>query len=400
MPTRRPFGSVRKRINLYEASYWHDGRRHVAPTSFATKSDARAFLASVETDIRRGGWIDPWAGRMSVRELAGEWTASDPSKRESTTAREELTLRLHLFPVLGEHRIERVGPQDVQRLVNDWSTTYAPRTVKRNYEVVRAMFGYAVRNDWLARNPCRNVKLPVPDGTRRHDLTPEDVVRIASHVAPRYRPMIWIGATLGLRWSEVAGLRVGRLDLVGGKLSVVETIVRGIGGRNVFGPPKSRAGRRTMFMPGAIVTMLSAHFEQAGLTPAESDALVFTDEAGGPLRYSNWRRRVWLPAAKEADCEGAGFHDLRRLNATTLVVGGIDVKTAQVRLGHADPRMTLAIYASAPASVDRAAADVIGERFFGQNDTKSRSKPKAKKAKNLRAISAPSAPEGPGASDS
>ena len=132
--------------------------------------------------------------------------------------------------------------------------------------------------------------------------------------------MIWIGATLGLRWSEVAGLRVGRLDLVGGKLSVVETIVRGIGGRNVFGPPKSRAGKRTMFMPGAIVTMLSAHLEQAGLSPAERDALVFTDEAGGPLRYSNWRRRVWLPAAKEAECEGAGFHDLRRLNATTLVV--------------------------------------------------------------------------------
>ena len=400
MPARRPFGSVRKRINLYEASYWHDGRRHVAPTSFATKSDARAFLASVETDIRRGGWVDPWAGRMSVRELSQEWIASDPTKRESTTAREELTLRLHVFPVLGEQRIERVGPQDVQRLVNGWSTTYAPRTVKRNYEVVRAMFGYAVRNDWLARNPCRNVKLPLVDGTRRHDLTPEDVVRIASHVAVEYRPMIWIGATLGLRWSEVAGLRVGRLDLVDGKLSVVETIVRGIGGRNVFGPPKSRAGKRTMFMPAAIVTMLAAHIEQAGLTPAESDALVFTDEGGGPLRYSNWRRRVWLPAAKAAGCEGAGFHDLRRLNATTLVVGGIDVKTAQVRLGHADPRMTLAIYASAPASVDRAAADVIGERFFGQDGKKSRSKPKAKKSRNLRAISAPLAPEEPGAPDS
>lgn len=397
MPTRRPFGSVRQRGSLYEASYWHGGRRHVASTSFATKGDARAFLAGVETDIRRGAWIDRWAGRMSVKELADEWIASDPTKRESTTAREELTLRLHVFPVLGQQRIERVGPQDIQRLVNDWSTTYAPRTVKRNYEVVRAMFGYAVRNDWLARNPCRNVKLPLVDGTRRHDLTPEDVVRIASHVGVEYRPMIWIGATLGLRWSEVAGLRVGRLDLVGGKLSVVEAIVRGIGGRNVFGPPKSRAGKRTMFMPAAIVTMLSAHLERAGLTVQESDALVFTDEEGGPLRYSNWRRRVWLPAAKAAGCEGAGFHDLRRLNATTLVVGGIDVKTAQVRLGHADPRMTLAIYASAPASVDRAAADVIGERFFGQDGKKT---PARSKAENLRAISAPSVPEEPGASES
>src|ERR1700722_14955272 len=222
MPARRPFGSVRKRINLYEASYWHDGRRHVAPTSFATKSDARAFLASVETDIRRGGWVDPWAGRMSVRELAGEWTASDPTKRESTTAREELTLRLHVFPVLGEQRIERVGPQDVQRLVNGWSTTYAPRTVKRNYEVVRAMFGYAVRNDRLARNPCRNVKLPAVDTTRRFELTAADVAGIADAVPPEYRPMIWIGAVLGLRWSEVAALRVGRLRFAESRLTVAE----------------------------------------------------------------------------------------------------------------------------------------------------------------------------------
>jgi hypothetical protein len=80
-----------------------------------------------------------------------------------------------------------------------------------------------------------------------------------------------------------------------------------------------------------------------------------------------------------------------------LVVGGIDVKTAQVRLGHADPRMTLAMYASAPASVDRAAADVIGEWFFGPSGQKN---PARSKAKNLRAISAPSALEEPGASES
>jgi len=277
--------------------------------------------------------------------------------------------------------------------VNAWSTGHAPRTVKRNYEVIRAMFGYAERNDWLARNPCRNVKLPAVDGTRRYDLTPEDVARTASYVPVEFRPMIWIGAALGLRWSEVAGLRVGRLDLVAGRISVVETIVRGIGGRNVFGPPKSKAGNRTMFMPAAIVAMLSAHLEQAGLTVSDGDALVFTDDGGGPLRYSNWRRRVWLPAAKEAGCEGAGFHDLRRLNATTLVVGGIDVKTAQVRLGHADPRMTLAIYASAPAAIDKAAADAIGERFFGELCQKA---PGTKSPRQLRAN--PS--QEPGASES
>jgi hypothetical protein len=63
--------------------------------------------------------------------------------------------------------------------------------------------------------------------------------------------------------------------------------------------------------------------------------LIAANEPPGVLQP--WRVGL-APAAKEAGCEGAGFHDLRRLNATTLLVGGIDVKTAQVRLGHADPR--------------------------------------------------------------
>ncbi|HVA05527.1 MAG TPA: hypothetical protein VNG12_02180, partial [Acidimicrobiales bacterium] len=203
---RRHFGSVRQRGRRYEASYWHNGERHTASSSFATKGDALAYLSEVETVIRRGTWIDPSAGRMTARELAQEWVDADPTKRESTTAREELTLRLHILPTLGNLRIDQVGPQDVQHLVNGWSAGHAPRTVKRNYEVVRAMFGHAVRNEWLGRNPCRNVKLPTIDSTKRYDLTPEDVVRIASHLAIEYRPMIWIGAVLGLRWSEVAGL--------------------------------------------------------------------------------------------------------------------------------------------------------------------------------------------------
>jgi Phage integrase family len=55
-----------------------------------------------------------------------------------------------------------------------------------------------------------------------------------------------------------------------------------------------------------------------------------------------------------------GFHDLRRANATGLVSSGVDIRTAQSRLGHADVRMTLEIYARATNEADRAAAEAIG----------------------------------------
>jgi integrase len=93
---------------------------------------------------------------------------------------------------------------------------------------------------------------------------------------------------------------------------------------------------------------------------------------GLPIDYSNWRRRVWLPAVEAAGVAGVGFHDLRRTNATQLVLAGVDIKTVQTRLGHADPRLTLAVYAQAVHDADREAAARLDERFIGQADTTAR----------------------------
>lgn len=49
------------------------------------------------------------------------------------------------------------------------------------------------------------------------------------------------------------------------------------------------------------------------------------------------------------------------MSATALIAGGVDVRTAQTRLGHSSPTVTLGIYARATAEGDRRAAEVIGE---------------------------------------
>jgi integrase len=67
---------------------------------------------------------------------------------------------------------------------------------------------------------------------------------------------------------------------------------------------------------------------------------------------------------KAAGLDGLNFHDLRRTNATAMVAEGVDVKTAQARLGHSDPRLTLAIYAQATTEGDRAAATKLGTRLM------------------------------------
>jgi integrase len=146
--------------------------------------------------------------------------------------------------------------------------------------------------------------------------------------------------------------------------------------------PKSAAGRRSFAVPAPLMAMLSDHLASRGLTGADVDAFVFVAPGGGPLHYSNWLRRVWHPACVAAGLGqlvevevsdrvryvGLGFHDLRRANATALVAEGVDLKTAQARLGHSNPRLTLGLYAQATEAADRSAADRLGSWFLGVDD--------------------------------
>jgi integrase len=96
-----------------------------------------------------------------------------------------------------------------------------------------------------------------------------------------------------------------------------------------------------MAVPPALMALLSEHLASQGLTGADPDAFAFSAPQGGHLDYAHWRRRVWEPATAAAGLEGLAFRDLRRANATGMVLDGIDLKTAQTRLGHSDPRPDL-----------------------------------------------------------
>jgi integrase len=152
-----------------------------------------------------------------------------------------------------------------------------------------------------ATSSCRKS----PDGTRRTSCS-EDVGALDAAIDERYRPMVWIGALLGLRWGEDAGLRFGRIDLLGRLLSVTEIVTRDAHGGSVVGPPQSVAGIRTLSMPRKLAGVLAEHFAGLGLMGSDTDSYVFEAPGGGPLSYSSFRRRIWQPAISAAGLEGVG----------------------------------------------------------------------------------------------
>ena len=355
--------STEARGNRYDVRY-RTPIGTVRTRTFRTRKDATRFANTVEADLLRGAWVDPRSGARTLEDLATEWITSSPSKRPSTLATERSHLRVHLIPALGATAINRITKRDVQMLVNTWSKRRSARTVRRIFGTLNAICNYAVDHEILVRSPTRGVKLPTVIPKTRRLPTPEELAALADELGPDYAPLVYLGAVLGLRWGECAGLRVGRIDFDRSTLTVAEQITRGEHGEPRSGPPKSGAGNRTLSVPAPLVDLLAAHLTRRGLTSADTDEFVLAMPEGGPLVYQNFRNRQWLPACRAVGLDGLGFHDLRRLNATGLVMEGVDIKTAQSRLGHSDPRLTLAVYAQSTTDADRAAADRLGTRFM------------------------------------
>jgi site-specific recombinase XerD len=87
-------------------------------------------------------------------------------------------------------------------------------------------------------------------------------------------------------------------------------------------------------------------FEQLAdhVVSLDARALVFTTSSGAPLRSSNFRQRIWLPATDACGLAGLRVHDLRHTAASLAVKSGANPKVVQQLLGHAFA-MTLDVYA-------------------------------------------------------
>lgn len=268
----------------------------------------------------------------------------------------------HLLPLLGEQKLISISQSAIQSLVNEWTRSdLAARTVRRHYAVVKAIFSFAVRSDFMGRSPCRTINLPRVTDEFRHQLTVDDIERVAQAVGPRYSLMIYLGAVLGMRWGEVAGTKVRSINSENATLTVREQVVLSRGGGSELGPPKSRAGIRVLSIPEPLMLLIREHVESLG---RGTEDLLFTTENGSMLNYSNWHQRIWSPARHDTGLDEIGFHDLRRANATALVAGGVDVKTTQTRLGHSDSRLTLEVYAQATTAGDRRASEVAANELL------------------------------------
>ncbi|MDQ4119673.1 MAG: site-specific integrase [Actinomycetota bacterium] len=375
-------------------AYFRDPAGKQRSKTFRLKKDAAAFLAEVETSKSRGAYVSPHGARVRFVDHTAEWMATWNTEI-TTAARDRSIMGNHVLPRWGDTPLGRIDHLSLQAWVSDLGRRRSRATVVEALRLASAVLRSAVRNRLIPFNPADDVRVP-RSRTRDTDeriISREDLRgRLLPVVPERYRALVATAAGAGLRWGEVVGLRRDVVDLDRARLTVIRTVVE-VSGRTAFKPfPKSRAGRRTIPLPGWLLPIIREHLAR---WPTPDTAPVFANEVGAPLLRTSFRSRIWRPSlvragllgavveladgfeAQWADADGvkhtewfktetgavnhvarnqAGglrFHDLRHSYATWLVDDGVPPNMVQRVLGHEHASTTLDLYTRRTDDTDR-----------------------------------------------
>lgn len=367
--------SVSKRSNGKWRARYRDpsGREHAR--HFDRKVDAQRWLDEVTASLVTGQYVAPDAGKVTFRDYAERWRAAQVH-RPSTAEHVERTLRRRAYPAFGDQPLDAIQPSDVQAWVKGLSLSLAPATVAVAHGIVAGVFNAAVHDRRVVRSPCESTRLPEVHHDPVEPLSTDAVRALEDAMPERYRALVTLAASTGVRQGEALGMTVDRSGLsppsVMPTLRVDRQLVSVESESPYLGPPKRRASRRELPLPRVAVEALSAHLAAFPPEPAEivsrdgggrawteTVELVFTTRAGEPVRRKRFADVMRAAVAHAGLPKTTTFHDLRHYYASLLIRHGESVKVVQSRLGHATAAETLDTYSHLwPDSEDRTRAAV------------------------------------------
>lgn len=323
------------RVRWYVRYRSPDGKQ--TTKTFDRKVDATNYLTGVESTKLTGSYIDPTRARLTVGDWAQRWIDSQADLKPSTKERYAGILRAHVIPRWEHIRLADVSHADVQTWVTELSQSAAPATVRKIHRVLSLILAFAVKDGRLVRNVAEGVSLPrVVSGDRRY-LDHAQVAALADKCGDEYRLVVLFLAYTGVRFGEMAALRVGRVDFLRRRALVAEsvTVVKGV---MTWGTPKGHE-RREVPIPRFLIEELSRH-----VAGKESDDLVFLGMRGAVMRSQTFQRAALTEAALAIGVAGLHPHELRHTAASLAIASRADVKVVQQMLGHKSAVMTLDLY--------------------------------------------------------
>lgn len=317
-----------------------DGRER--SRTFRRKADAERFLATVETDKVRGTWVDPRLSRTSIEAFWHRQLLPHLISRIRPTTLDLYTMlwRRYLLSALGERPLGTITRLDIEEFVARLTAAgVGAPTVGAALRLLHRILEAAHSAGIIARNPASGVKAPSLPQQEMPFFTAAEVERLIVATPDFWRAFVLLAAWGGLRFGEIAALRIDRIDFLRRHVRIEETLTE-VNGTLRLGPTKTRA-KRVVTLPAFVIEAVAEHIRK---WPPKDDGFLFRSRDGGLPRRSNFRRRVWHLALEAAGLPQIRFHDLRHTAAALAIAAGAHPKALQARLGHSSITTTLDRY--------------------------------------------------------
>lgn len=282
-------------------------------------------------------------------------------------------LRTRILPHLGTIPLRDLTPAHIRA----WHATLAPHYSPTSINAAHVLLSTALRAavDWelVPRNAASRVTPPrvavnIPD-----PWLPEQVrAFLLASEGHRHETLYRVLLSTGVRIGEVLSLRWRDVDLHGRQVTITRTITRSIDRGTVFSAtPKTPSGRRTIPLTDTTVTLLERHHDRQLFARRMMDDrwqdhdLVFAGRHGNPLSAPPIRSQ-FERLLETAGLPRVRLHDLRHTAATLMLAQGTPVHVVARILGHADPAITLRMYAHYLPAFGRDAIDSLEHLFVAR----------------------------------
>lgn len=382
-------GNEKYRLRVSNGFDSNGKRKYFSKTvSCSSKREAEKELAKFITSIEGGCTYS--AKKVTLNEFSNQWleTYVKPNLAPTTHQGYEEKLNKHILPYLGNKRLDKIKPLDLDNLYNFLLTkptnrkdkdgnykTLSPASVHRVHEILSSIFSNALRWDFVPYNPCTKVVQPKYRNTKMtcyDEETSKRLINALLQKAPiKYKCFVILAILTGFRRGELVGLHWDDIDFKNHKISVKRSAYYLSGQPTSEKDPKTDLSTRTIAVPSICFDLLKQwRCEQSkmklalGMSWKGSENIFTTNYGGimnpatGPKWFSSFLAKNNFPHIR--------FHDLRHTFATLLVNNNVDVKTVSHKLGHASTNTTLKFYVHDLESTDKASAELLENLLIKQ----------------------------------
>lgn len=359
--------------------YGPTGERIRKKVSGKTRAEVVEKVRKIREGIAKGLPVPD--DKITVGAFLDRWLSTLPGHvADSTLDDYEDTVRLHLKPGLGRHRLTALTVAHVDALWQAKRATHKPNSVRIMRAVLRKALGQAEREGLVARNVAALSMPPRITTDEGRTLTVEQSHQLLDAVAGhRMGALVLLSLVFGLRRGEALGLMWSGFDPEGGTLRVTHAVKRvknrtlgtGRKTRLVVSELKTRKSRRTLCLTPELVDALRRHRSaynrerlQAGQEWSEH-GLIFPTAFGNPSDPDTFSHLFSRLASKA----GLGHwhpHELRHSGASLMLAQGTPLHVVSDVLGHASIAITKDVYGHLMEGDKRAAAEAISGALLGR----------------------------------